>query len=62
MELELLLTAFAVITVALFKEVLFERILLDGVKLTAANNVATWELIEGGAKVEPEPMLLATPI
>ena len=62
MELELLLAAFAVIAVALSKEVLLERILLDGVKLTAANNVATWELIEGGAKVEPEPMLLATPI
>ena len=69
MTLESVLAAFAVITVVLSKEVLLERmlpefglLLLDGVKLTAASKVATWELIEGGARVEPEPILLATPI
>jgi hypothetical protein len=55
---------FAVTTVVLSRVVLLVRmlLLLDGVKLTAANKVATWELIEGSAKVEPEPILLATPI
>ena len=61
---EVLAAEFAVITVALSKAVLLVRILLllEGVKLTAANKVATWELIEGGANVEPEPIPLATPI
>ena len=60
----MLAAEFAVITVVLSRVVLLVRmlLLLDGVKLTAANKVATWELIEGGAKVEPEPILLAIPI